>query len=212
MQVSLAFPGRRGVILDGVLIVPGDLAGPFASVALCHSQPVLGGHRDQSLIYATARALEAKGIASLRFNFRGVGESTGSFSAGAQEHDDVRSAVTLLRRWRSLDKRIGLMGYSFGATMAARAAGREKAVQAMALVAPPMESFPDRNLRTWSKPMLLAAGENDGIAPLERVRRLAEERGVQHYIVPDADHGLQGHEQKVADLVADFFAATLLRL
>lgn len=210
MQTALAFPSSGGIALDGVLIVPEGRPGPFPAVALCHPHPILGGHRDQALIYLTARALEAQGIASLRFNFRGVGDSQGAFSMGKGEAEDARAAVRLLERWTSLDRRrIGLMGYSFGATMAVAAAARAMAVKALALVAPPTNSFPDAHFQKWKGPSLLVAGGNDLIAVSDQVRRLAKEKGpsAQCRIIPGTDHGLLGHEQEVAGLVAEFFAA-----
>ena len=213
MQIPLAFPTSRKISLDGVLIIPDGLPGPFPSVGLCHPHPILGGHREQALIYLTARALESQGIASLRFNFRGVGDSQGAFSMGKDEAMDVRAAVKLLRLWKSLDnKRIGLMGYSFGATMALLAAAKEKAVRALAMVAPPTTSFPGPQFQKWRGPSLLVAGRNDLIAVSEEMQRLAKAKdGAEHHVIEGADHALEGHEREVAGMVAEFFATALAR-
>ncbi len=214
MQIALAFPSTGGITLDGVLIVPDGLPPPFASVALCHPHPILGGHKDQGLIYLTARALESHGIACLRFNFRGVGDSQGEFSMGRHETKDVLAAIKLLGAWKGLDRqRIGLMGYSFGGTIALRAAVKEKRVRGLALVAPPTTSFPLSAYRRWKRLTLLVGGANDLIADGDELQRLAAEGGspAECRIIPGADHALAGHEGAVAAMVADFFAHAFSR-
>ena len=215
MQVPLAFPSSHRITLDGVLVVPDGLSPPFSSVALCHPHPILGGHKEQPLVYLTARALERQGIASLRFNFRGVGDSQGEFSMGKHEVDDVLAAVKLLRLWRGLDHgRVGLMGYSFGATLALQATVRTKHVRGLALVAPPTNSFPASPYRRWKRRTLLVGGANDLIASSEELQRLAAAKPglAQCRVIPGTDHALAGHEGAVAALVAEFFAETFAKM
>ena len=214
MQVPLAFRTKGGIDLDGVLIVPDELPGPFASVALCHPHPILGGNMDQPLVHRTARALERQGIASLRFNFRGVGESQGAFTMGKREPDDAKAALNLLHAWKSIDsKRIGVMGYSFGATIAVKAALKVKRVRALAMVAPPTGSFPRGGYRRWKRPSLIVSGQNDLISIAGDVAAIAEETGpsIQTRLIPGADHALAGHEDQVAEILAAFFARALAK-
>lgn len=210
MQVAVAFVVTRQISLDGVLTIPHELPPPFGAVALCHAHPVLGGSMEQPLIRLVARALEQRGIASLRFNYRGVGKSQGMFTMGKQEPDDVRAALRLLKAWKGVDgRRLGVMGYSFGGTMAVKAVARERRIKAMALVAPPTNAFPSDDLRRWKGNALFIGGSRDLIAESAEVQRIAAERGAtaQCVTIEGADHALAGHEAEVADAVADFFSA-----
>src|SRR5579884_1047828 len=80
------------ITLEGVLDAPeGD--GPFPAVVVCHPHPQYGGDMSNNVVLAAVRGLRGRGIGSLRFNFRGVGRSGGSYAAGAGERDDVRAAL-----------------------------------------------------------------------------------------------------------------------
>ncbi len=90
---------------------------PFQQAALvCHPHPAFGGTMDVSLVRSLCRGLSGPGCAALRFDFRGVGRSTGRATGGEQEHEDVLACLSWLR------DRSGqiphLVGYSFGAAMA----------------------------------------------------------------------------------------------
>src|SRR4051812_47420848 len=87
---------------------------PTAAVVLCHPHPKGGGTMNNNVVYRVASALGAAGAAVLRFNFRGVGRSTGSYDHGAGEEDDARQALDFLAR-RFPDVPLWMAGFSFGA-------------------------------------------------------------------------------------------------
>ena len=74
-----------------------------AGVVVCHSHPMLGGDMDDAVVSAICRASVREGLAALRFNFRGVGNSQGEFSNGDQEHNDVKAALKLMKAWPGVD-------------------------------------------------------------------------------------------------------------
>jgi alpha/beta superfamily hydrolase len=80
--------------LEGRLSIP---AGATRAAVVCHPHPQYGGDMDNSVVVATAAALGRRGIATLRFNFRGVGQSEGSYGEGVAELGDARAAVERLR-------------------------------------------------------------------------------------------------------------------
>ena len=108
-------PQRIDGRLEATLRVPD--VDPAAIVVIAHALPTHGGTMRTPIMAAIARACAARGWYALRFNFRGVGESDGSYGGGVGEMEDVRAAVDYLAE-RSGIHRLTLAGYSFGAMMA----------------------------------------------------------------------------------------------
>src|SRR5688500_5914325 len=85
-------PGEA--ILEAALAMP---AGAGAGVVVCHPHPRYGGDMDSPVVLATVHACATRGLATMRFNFRGVGGSSGAWDNGRGEQDDVRAALHYLR-------------------------------------------------------------------------------------------------------------------
>jgi len=129
--VSFAVDGQK---LFGMLHLP-DSPGRVPGVLFCHG---FTGHRIEAhfLFVKAARALEAAGLAALRFDFRGSGESEGEFRAMtlSQEIDDAAAALDLMEAHPRLDPgRLGVLGLSLGGAVAACLAGRDPRVRSVAL-------------------------------------------------------------------------------
>ena len=199
-----------GVELEAVLRLP-DRAGPFPAVVVCHPHPQYGGNMTNNVVLAVVRGLVASGIAALRFNFRGVGQSTGSHEGGVGERDDASAAVGWLRAHTGVDPaRIGLAGYSFGESMAAGAVGT--GVAALALIAPPIgddrAALPD--LANYPGPVLILAGAADEYCTPAALaflaRRLDGRADLQ--VLARVDHFWGGDEPEIATRVGAFFGAS----
>ncbi len=109
------------LILEGALALSKQEKQP--GLVLCHPHPLFGGHMDDSRLLALKLAAITKGFNVLRFNYRGVGKSQGQFGQGIGEIQDTIAAVEFLRIHPHTDaSRIGLVGYSFGGSMALAAA------------------------------------------------------------------------------------------
>jgi alpha/beta superfamily hydrolase len=94
---AATFAGAPGIALQGMLAVPGG-NGAAPGVVICHPNPLAGGTMDNEIVKDVRGAVSAAGCATLRFNFRGVGRSTGTFAAGTGEVNDVLGALEFLRR------------------------------------------------------------------------------------------------------------------
>ena len=116
---SLTVDGNAGR-LEALFEVPRS-GEPSAVAVVCHPHPLHGGTMHNKVAHTLARAFLASGFAALRFNFRGVGDSEGSFDDGGGEVDDVLSCLEWMRR-RFPDRMLWLAGFSFGAAMSIRAA------------------------------------------------------------------------------------------
>jgi alpha/beta superfamily hydrolase len=195
--------------LEGISSVP-EGKGPFAAVAVCHPDPLRGGMMDNNVVIAICRALTQTSIASLRFNFRGVGRSHGKHGDGIGEQDDVAAALSFLSSMETVDQtRIGLCGYSFGASVALQVAARDEQVKALALVSPIL-SRPSP-IESYVKPKLLLWGSQDLALPAADLKSFTEglPEPSQYEAIPGADHFWWGYEDKAATKVAAFFADTL---
>lgn len=177
-------------------------------VVLCHPHPQYGGDMHNPVVLATAAALQDAGVATLRFNFRGVGASEGDYAGGRGEADDARGAVEFLRR-RVGAAPIALAGYSFGALVALRAGHDHAGVSHLAAIAPPLSMFDVGFLSGCTKPKLFVLGDRDQYCPLSALERclngLAEPK--QLHCVPGADHFFSGHEASIAQTVAGFLTS-----
>ena len=147
--------------LEGELHLP-EGKGPFPVVVVCHPHPLYGGDMDNNVVMAVCFALVRSSIAALRFNFRGVGNSSGSYGEGIGEQDDVRAALDFLSTLKEIDsQRIGLAGYSFGGMVAASVAIKDNRVKQLALISPALKETGWAQLKEYGLPKLILIGDAD---------------------------------------------------
>jgi len=167
---SLALPVGPGVTLDARFAVPADALG---GVALCHPHPLYGGDMDNPVVIRAAEVCREARLATLRFDFRGVGASTGDHDEGRGEQDDLGAALDHLAGALPPGVPIAAVGYSFGATIAARVAAR-RPLAGLALIAPPLGLRPLADLGTLAavkEPVLIVAGTADEYCPLDALEQ-----------------------------------------
>ena len=129
---------------------------------------------DSPVVTTAAGACQGQGLATLRFNFRGVGGSRGAWDEGRGEQDDVRAALAFLGQRLSPTAALALAGYSFGASMAARVATGSDRLAGLALIAPPLASPGWQPLSAFhvEGPILLVAGRDDQYCPPDALAAL----------------------------------------
>jgi alpha/beta superfamily hydrolase len=208
-RVHISFPSGE-LTLEGVWHLP-EGNGPFPAVIVCHPHPLYGGNMSSNVVFYICQALAGASIAALRFNFRGVGKSQGSFSGGTGEQEDVKAALAFALSAANIDRsRIGLAGYSFGGGVAASVAVREENIKILALVSPAF-IYGGEELTGYKKPKFIIIGQNDDmIAPegvAEAVEAMPEPK--QFELIPGADHFWAGFEGDIAEKVTGFFAKGL---
>ncbi len=146
-EQDIFIPGPCGQLQ--AVIHQGDGTGYFAGrdlmVVVCHPHPVHGGTMDNKVVTTLMRTYRDLGIHVLRFNFRGVGKSEGSFDNAIGEVDDLLAAIAWIRH-QLPQATLLLAGFSFGSSIAAQASYQVDDLQHLTLVAPPVERYPyDRN-------------------------------------------------------------------
>ena len=201
----------KGLTLEGIIALP-DGEGPFPGVVMCHPHPLMGGNMDNNVVVAVTFGLADAGIASLRFNFRGVGNSQGEHAKGEKEHEEALMAMEFLGALPDVDDdRIGLGGYSFSTRVICNHKQLYKKPKAIALVAPSIEAITGSPLQQDKTPRLIITGDRDRLVAAEGVdEQLAKfNPPAEYHVVPGADHFWVGQERQMAETVVQFFLSHL---
>ena len=207
---SVTIDGPAGG-LEGRLHLPED-GRPIAGVVVCHPHPLMGGNMHNNVVMGVCRELVSHGVAVLRFNFRGVGASSGAHDQGRGEVDDALAAMGFLAALPELAGRaIGLAGYSFGAGVAMKAAFGSEEASAVSVIGRARVDEDDGPERRPSLPVQFVIGEQDRQMPPEQAERLraALEEPPEMHVIAGADHFFVGSEREVGTLVAGFLRSKL---
>lgn len=153
------------IVLEGLLRrVPGG-----HGVIVTHPHSLYGGDMYNSVVETVCRVYGEKGYSTLRFNFRGVGASQGSFENGCGEAGDALAALEFFKQ--SGIHHVDLVGYSFGARVLAGIERFPEEVKAEVYIAPPVAFMDYTGIGKRSRLKLVIAGEDDDIGPPEIIRR-----------------------------------------
>ena len=210
-QSAISFEAK-GLTFEGVVAQPEGLSGPLPAVVVCHPHPQRGGNMDNNVVLTLAYALVDQGFAILRFNFRGVGNSQGQHTEGESEYQEVLGALDVMKSWPGVDRgRLGLAGYSFGASVILGSASLQKKARALALVSPSLRALESTPLKKGNRPSMIITGDQDNLVQSEQLESCLDSfahRPACH-IVPGADHFWQGYENQLSLPVEQFFLENL---
>jgi alpha/beta superfamily hydrolase len=190
-----------GLSLEAEYSVPADARG---AVVLAHPHPQQGGSMRSLVTSELFRSLPAAGIATLRFNFRGVEGSEGVHGGGTDERFDVVAAIDRLREITPVDPLV-LAGWSFGADVAASVGDARLA--GWFLIAPPLRVLPADQFVVGDdpRPKLLAVPEHDMFRPPDSAREATSRwKNARIEAVAGADHFFVGRTAKVSSLLVAF--------
>jgi alpha/beta superfamily hydrolase len=208
MAAVLDLKGPAGR-LEALLDVPEGA--PKAAVVFAHPLPTHGGTMHTKAVYQATKGLVRAGCAVLRFNFRGVGASEGSFSGGPGEKEDFAAALDYVHA-RYPDLHLWAAGFSFGAWIALEAGAANDHVTVLIGIAPPVtrEGYDFSGTKRSTKAKFFIQGEADDICPLQDMWKFYSElpEPKELVIIDTADHLFDGHTTEVGeaieDLVRDF--------
>ena len=170
METPVALDVRGGLRLEALLALP---EGPKAGLVVCHPHPLYGGDMDNPVVVRVAEVAQGVGMATLRFNFRGVGASGGVHAGGEGEQDDVAASFAAL-------------------------AGR---LPALALLAPPLRMYDMDFLGHAPSHTLLVSGSRDQYCPAEELERLGLRLGTGVEIIEGAEHFFFGKLFPLSEVV-----------
>jgi len=184
---------------------------PRAAVVFAHPLPTHGGTMHTKAVYQGAKALLRIGCAVLRFNFRGVGRSAGSFTGGPGERGDFTAALDYMAA-KYPHVPLWAAGFSFGAWIALETGAVDDRVKVLIGIAPPVtrEGYDFSNVRTSTRPKFFVQGESDDICPIQDMWKFYGElpEPKELVVIDGADHLFDGHTAEVGealeDLLSDF--------
>jgi alpha/beta superfamily hydrolase len=196
-------PPTRGVNAEG-LVERGQADGLHAAVVIAHPHPQFGGTMHTKAIFQSAKAFSRIGCAVLRFNFRGVGTSDGSFDNGAGEQDDFRAALGFMHE-RYPGVPLWSAGMSFGAWISLTAGAADPRVSALVGIAPPLSRYDFEPVRISATPKFFLQGERDELCPLKEMQAFyARAADPKELVVIDAADHL--FAEAIEDLLGDWSA------
>ncbi len=202
LQINIPTPQGH---LEGIL-KPVSEGVPLRYVGLvCHPHPLYGGSMHNKVVFKVAQTFQAINIPALRFNFRGVGRSTGSYDEGRGEMDDVRYALEFLsRRYPGVPAIIS--GFSFGAYVGLRVAAADDRAQVLIGLGVPARMFGEDTLQDCHKPKLFVHGTEDEQAPYDFTQQWFEQVPAPKNLmaIQGADHFFQGRLDEVQSIIVEF--------
>lgn len=176
------------------------------AVIVTHPHPLYGGDMDNPVVMTVAGAFFEKGFTTLRFNFRGTGNSSGAFDNGTGEQEDILAAMDFI-----LDKgfeKIHLAGYSFGSRMNAALVSKGCKVEDHIMVSPPVAFMSFDDIEKMPCTGLIVTGTNDDIAPPSLVLKHIQRWGIspRFDIIENGDHFYSGGLKKLKTILTDYLS------
>lgn len=168
-EESMPISGPAGE-LECLLSTPQGWAASDPVAICCHPHPLHGGSMTNKVVHILARTFDELGCQTIRFNFRGVGKSTGEFANGIGECEDLL-AVTRWVKQQFPAAPIWLAGFSFGAYVALMAHTTIKP-ERLLVVAPAVDMYPElKDVIVETKDWILAQGGDDEVISAEAVQQ-----------------------------------------
>lgn len=208
---NLVIPGPSGE-LEAILKEPAATAdGARGGALVLHPHPLGGGTMHNKVVFRAARALNDAGLVTLRFNFRGVGASSGTHDEGRGEQDDAKAALNYLSE-KYPQQPITLAGFSFGSLVGLNVGKDDARVTRLIGIGTPVSKYNFDFLRECRKPLLLVHGELDEFGDVQKLRELAAElpaeARVEVKIIPGAGHFFDQHLNEMMDAIKEWITKT----
>jgi len=197
---SLTLQGKAGAI-EALCDTPTDLA-VVGTVVIAHPHPLFGGTMQNKVVQTMARAFVQCGWQAVRFNFRGVGASAGTYDEGRGEAEDMMALVGQVAPQGPL----ALAGFSFGAFVTSHVAQRLASVRSLdklVLVGTAASRFDVAPVASeLHERTLVLHGEQDDTVPLVSVMDWARPQSLPVTVIPGAEHFFHGQLPLLKSLVA----------
>ena len=162
-------------------------------VVVTHPHPLYGGDMYNLVVETIVHVYNIKGYSTLKFNFRGVGGSQGTYDNGDGEQKDVLAALSFLGDMGM--EQIDLAGYSFGAWVNAHAVQEDVSVKNMVMVSPPAGFMDFSTIGSMECLKFVVTGSRDDIAPADVVKQMCSvwNPNARFVVIDGADHFYGGY-------------------
>jgi uncharacterized protein len=191
---------------SGDLVLEGLLARAEGSkgVVVSHPHPLYGGDMQNNVVTTLVRAYQDARCTTLRFNFRGVGGSEGSYDDGRGEQNDVKAALDHLVSLGCTN--LDLVGYSFGAWVNAMGGHEYPQIRRLNMVSPPVAFLDFSALKYIPEIAIVVSGSRDDIAPPPMIREMIDTWNpeAEFRVIEGADHFYSGYEEDLFQVIREF--------
>ena len=205
---NLFIPTSHGQ-LEAIIKEPRDGAARGVALVL-HPHPLGGGTMHNKVVFRAAAALNDAGFLTLRINFRGVGQSSGTHDFGSGELDDARAGLEYLAQ-QYPNQPITVCGFSFGARMGMEVGLDDERVKLLISIGTPIDKYDFGFLEECRKPLLLVHGERDEFGDVNELRKLVDKIApncpVKLVVVPNADHFFEGSLDQLKQAITEWISS-----
>jgi alpha/beta superfamily hydrolase len=192
----------QDIFIEGLLCIKEGRKG----VVVTHPHSLYGGTMYNQVVETLVEVYQEKSFSTLRFNFRGVGGSEGSFDEGKGEQEDVMSALEYMHKRGKRD--IDLAGYSFGAWVNANMDNTDSLCNRIVMISPPV-AFLDFSFLSFNpKIQLIIAGGRDDIAPADKITNAINTWNPNAHleVIEGADHFYTGEISSLKSILSRFIS------
>ncbi|MEY3219536.1 MAG: hypothetical protein RIT27_893 [Pseudomonadota bacterium] len=197
----------QGQIIETRVGFPQTPIEPKTLAIICHPHPLFGGTMDNKVVYILTSTLRNLGAITVRFNFRGIGNSSGTFDQGIGETDDLLFLVDWFKQQYHF-KKLWIAGFSFGSFVAFQA--HEKVLpERLILVAPPIERWDYQNMSLNSevKTLIVQGGNDTVVSPPAVMNWVSTLQPAPHFeMIEEADHFFHGFLPHLREIVQTWIA------
>ncbi len=212
---DIIFNGPAGRI-EGRYHHNNDKDAPLA--LLLHPHPQHGGTMNNKVVYSLFHVFAKRGFSVLRFNFRGVGRSQGTFDRGEGELSDAASALDWMQQQNPDASHVWVAGFSFGSWIGMQLMMRRPEISSFVSVAPPANMYDFSFLAPCPASGLMVVGDKDDIVPSNAVEILAKKLQHQRDIeidfqmIPDADHFFTDQRDDLGEIINAYLNSAIDKL
>ena len=207
---NLFIPAPHGR-LEAILKKPREGEARGGALVL-HPHPLGGGTMHNKVVFRAASALSDAGLTTLRINFRGVGQSTGTHDEGRGEIEDVRAGLDYLTEHYP-GKPITIAGFSFGARVGMEVGLADSRVRDLISIGTPVDKYDFSFLKSCRKPILFVHGERDEFGSADKLRSLVDSLPVEAHarleIIEGADHFFEGRLDEMKRVISTWIQQQL---
>ena len=206
---NLFIPASHGR-LEAILKEPARA--PKGVALVCHPHPLGGGTMHNKVVYRAAAGLLEAGLTTLRFNYRGVGLSTGTHDEGRGEQDDIRTALDYLSESYPYQE-ITFAGFSFGSRFGTETVLDDARVPRLLSIGTPVDKYDYSFLEKCAKPILFVHGDQDEFGTVENVRELYDSLKCEKDLIvfENCGHFFDKHLNELKDAVRDWTAKGMIK-
>jgi uncharacterized protein len=202
LMKSSAMKEKRVTIINKELLIEGLLekSSEERGVVICHPHPLMGGSMHNNVVEAIREAFANEEYSTLRFNFRGVGRSTGVYDEGRGEQEDILAVCKYLHNTGIL--KLYFAGYSFGSWVGSKIMEKnDNPFTVCIFVSPPINYFDFNFAKLANKISLIVCGNQDQFCNVKHLKEQIKDIDTNFRTISDADHFYSGKEKELINIL-----------